>query len=1069
MAEASQTPTQVRDNVRDSEIEPAEDQAIDTEAPPEEVPQPRRGERIRNLTEKGKGMQDKKIKALEQRFYYIYQKLRSQVKYGKQSLAQNSGPFADSLLHDIIGDIRGLCADIQRVYEELRRVTTPDQDIRRRVDLCVEISSFLVAKASSRLGGKTPDGEEQDWPEAGSLWNSSTSDLGTVASILKGSSEYSNTSEHSRTSVKRQEAAANAAASQAVLEVLQEQEREQLEIQRLEAEAKKKIAAQEAAAVKRRLQQEAEEVNRRIKREEEAAEMKAKLEEEHIAIQRTVEERRRRIQHLEAVKELSRGLLTDNLLRGPTRPPPLPAFPAPQPITTSTSDSTIELVRVLAEALSANRIPVPEPSVFSGDPLKYSDWKLSFQTLIDQKNIQEKEYVSGRAKSALDGYFLLGTESAYVSAWEILEERYGNPFTVAKAYRDKLQAWPKIGTKESFELREFVDFLRSCEAAMVHIKALEILNDCNENRKILSKLPDWLSVRWNRKVIEVEEKQSKFPSFRQFVEFLIREARIACNPVTSLQSLKQGENEQPKQQRYQNVKAKTLTTSSNEETVKTCTLCKKTGHTLLKCRKFVEKPVSDRVKFVQAEKLFFGCLKPGHLSTSCNKRSVCETCNKRHPTCLHEDKFQQRAPQVKLNPNQNRSTTSQERPQAIQHGAIAVATSNRVILDEAYKATSAIIPVWISSAAQPAQEVLTYALLDSQSDTTFVLSEVADALEADKEQVKLKLSTMTSRTTLVSSQRINNLQVRGVYSNKRIYLPPTYTRDFIPANRTHIPTAKTAKAWSHLEHLQDDVAPLQDCEVGLLIGYNCSQALLPREVVSGKEHEPYAQRTDLGWSIVGHGNACVDYGDAIGISHRIVVRQVTPGVNPSISQNTQVHYVNRTKVKEITPSDILKVLESDFSEKAGEEDPVSQDDLKFLSTIRENITQKDDGHYEMPLPLRLERPKLPNNKVCATNRLNCLQKRLMKNEAYYKDYVNFMNDIISRGDAEKVPEDEIYNSPAWYIPHHGVYHPQKPGKIRVVFDCSAKFQETSLNDHLLTGPDLTNMLVGVLCRFISFT
>lgn len=324
---------------------------------------------------------------------------------------------------------------------------------------------------------------------------------------------------------------------------------------------------------------------------------------------------------------------------------------------------------------------------------------------------------------------------------------------------------------------------------------------------------------------------------------------------------------------------------------------------------------------------------------------------------------------------------------------------------------------------------------------------------------------MTSRTTLVSSQRVNNLQVRGFYSNKKVYLPPTYTRDFIPANRTHIPTDKIAKAWSHLEHLQDNVAPLQDCEVGLLIGYNCSQALLPREVVSGEENEPYAQRTDLGWSIVGHGNACIDYGDAIGISHRIVVRQVTPGVNPSVSLKTEVHYVNRTKVKEITPSDILKVLESDFSERAGEEDPVSQDDLKFLSKIRENITQKDDGHYEMPLPFKQERPKLPNNKICATHRLNCLQKRLKKNEAYYKDYVNFMNDIISCGDAEKVPEEEIDYSPAWYIPHHGVYHQQKPGKIRVVFDYSAKFQETSLNDHLLTGPDLTNMLVGVLCRF----
>lgn len=76
-----------------------------------------------------------------------------------------------------------------------------------------------------------------------------------------------------------------------------------------------------------------------------------------------------------------------------------------------------------------------------------------------------------------------------------------------------------------------------------------------------------------------------------------------------------------------------------------------------------------------------------------------------------------------------------------------------------------------------------------------------------------------------------------------------------------------------------------------------------------------------------------------------------------------------------------------------------------------------------------------------------------------------MNNMISRGDAEKVPEEEIDNSPAWYIPHHGVNHPQKTGNICVVFDCSAKFQETSLKGHLLTGPDLTNMLVGVLCRF----
>ena len=54
---------------------------------------------------------------------------------------------------------------------------------------------------------------------------------------------------------------------------------------------------------------------------------------------------------------------------------------------------------------------------------------------------------------------------------------------------------------------------------------------------------------------------------------------------------------------------------------------------------------------------------------------------------------------------------------------------------------------------------------------------------------------------------------------------------------------------------------------------------------------------------------------------------------------------------------------------------------------------------------------------------------------------------------------------AWYIPHHGVYHPPKPGKIRVVFYCSAKFNGVSLNNMQYKGPDLTNSLVGVLTRF----
>ncbi|XP_070548347.1 uncharacterized protein [Ptychodera flava] len=77
-----------------------------------------------------------------------------------------------------------------------------------------------------------------------------------------------------------------------------------------------------------------------------------------------------------------------------------------------------------------------------------------------------------------------------------------------------------------------------------------------------------------------------------------------------------------------------------------------------------------------------------------------------------------------------------------------------------------------------------------------------------------------------------------------------------------------------------------------------------------------------------------------------------------------------------------------------------------------------------------------------------------------------MEGIIDKGYAERVPQEELEGNPGkkWYLPHHGVYHPQKQ-KIRVVFDCGAEYKGTSLNRELMQGPDLTSSLVGVLIRF----
>ena len=55
--------------------------------------------------------------------------------------------------------------------------------------------------------------------------------------------------------------------------------------------------------------------------------------------------------------------------------------------------------------------------------------------------------------------------------------------------------------------------------------------------------------------------------------------------------------------------------------------------------------------------------------------------------------------------------------------------------------------------------------------------------------------------------------------------------------------------------------------------------------------------------------------------------------------------------------------------------------------------------------------------------------------------------------------------PLWYLPHHPVLNPHKPGKVRRVSDAAAKYQGTPLNDPLLPGPDLLNSLVSILMRF----
>ena len=735
--------------------------------------------------------------------------------------------------------------------------------------------------------------------------------------------------------------------------------------------------------------------------------------------------------------------------------------------------SQLTAITKLLEVQSQNRLPLPEPGMFSGDHLKYPTWIRAFESLVESRATKPSDrlyflsrYVSGEAKEVIQGFMLMEGDDAYQKAKEVLHKRYGDSFAVAAAFRKKLDAWPHIAPFDSLGLRRYADFLVQCEKAMEKVGSLRVLNDDQENQKMSLKLPKWASTRWGRKVYQWKKEKCEFPPFSEFVKYVVMEADIVCDPVNCRQRKTEEESKGLRNKRDNRLPhgrsgtdpSRTLATRTknddseeHERWAKICVLCNG-KHELESCLEYKKMDVKARKEFAKTKGLCFGCLGRGHLSRECKKRKKCGTCGKFHPTSLHGDYK-----------NVPKETKQEEANTPLEEQTVHCTKSSDENSESQAQISSMIVPVWLRHRDNPEREVLVYALLDDQSDTTFVSQSALDNIGAKGPETQLSLSTMHADNEIIQSHRVDGLVIDDLQRGTQIKLPRTFTCTSIPARRSQIPRPEMADKWPHLANVASDIAVYHhDVEVALLIGANCPQAIMPRQVIPGRWNEPYAQLTNLGWGIV--GNVDESYRgeeDVEGVVHRTVTRV------PESSKRGCTFAIKRTVKELINPQQVRQMMELDFSEGGKPTQPLSIDDRKFLKQLQEGVHQTNNRHYEMPLPFRESLPELPNNKLQAMRRLERLKCRLKKDEKYRRHYFTVMNELIKRGYAERVPEHELSNESetAWYIPHHGIYHPQKPDKLRVVFDCSASYHGESLNNHLLQGPDLTNGLLGVLCRF----
>ena len=725
------------------------------------------------------------------------------------------------------------------------------------------------------------------------------------------------------------------------------------------------------------------------------------------------------------------------------------------------------LADVLAEQQTINRLPTLEPGVFRGKVEEFPMWLKSFETYIEHRTSSPIErlhflgkYTAGDAKTAILSLLHLRTDTAYQQAKAKLNDRFGNDFIVSNAYRMKIRNWPAIRSEDGRALRDFADFLEHCQAAAAgSLQHLGILDDYLEIQMMVKKLPKHLVDRWKR---EVDKKlyngegdtTGRYPNFAEFVRFIRVEARIACGPVDALTT---DEKKETQHKTTQN-RAKTFLSSTEVKKVDTgpqvgtrksptCELCQH-QHGIKECEMFKRMTPCERNNKVNQLGLCRGCLRRGHRWKECRSRCKCDECGRLHPTVLHDESLLRK---VETQADDKLKKPADRAPQATSFRSGSVADA-----EEESCSHSLVLPVLLSHDGNPEHQILVYAVLDAQSDACFVSESVCENLNVDGRVTKLELSTMTGKS-IIHSRAVDDLVIQPLTGEEAIKLPSVYSRPEIPCSKKSIPRRETALKWKHLKGMAAKMPEFfQDSPVALLLGTSCSRAIKPLEVVCGEDDEPWAVRTHLGWGIVG----CLNGGnEEEGMCHL---------VGTGDGRQKRCHFAFRSQVREVSPLEVLQVLESDFHETRRENKTgLSIQDQQFVKKMSEGLRRRDDGHFEMPLPLKNDRMSLPNNKTVAMQRLKGLKTKLVRNESYRRDYTGFMAATLAKGYAEEVPSEELSlnNGRVWYIPHHGVYHPQKKDKIRVVFDCSAEFRGNVLNSQLLQGPDLTNSLTGILCRF----
>ena len=712
-------------------------------------------------------------------------------------------------------------------------------------------------------------------------------------------------------------------------------------------------------------------------------------------------------------------------------------------------DSLIEILKkqnditlLLAQNQARSSLPHAEPEIFSGeDPINYKSFKLSFERAIGTKTQGYADlycylvkYTSGEAQNIVKSYNCGNVELAYKNAFKQLDQKYGNQYSVANHYLSKLEVWPIMKKDDSVALRELSNFLQQCQSMMSGMSSMNQLNGPKEIRDIVKKLPFPMQ-RAFRDIATSKMEKEEPVLFEDLVRFVSHQSRVLNTPIFGELGKKPEKS------------SKKVFFSKSKQP---CLCCKKNNHELNDCIYFNKKSQDEKRKFIKDKKICFGCMKSSdHSSKECKNRLSCTKCSGKHPTSLHIEHAPtsgntnspsspapaassavSKTPAKPSSPpaSNDPGTASSSQPQ--QSGSSCHVKTHSSM---SVKKPAVLVDIRFHGSNKT---IRTYMGMDTYCDSVYLDAELVREAGIKPQDISFSLTTLQSVGQTNSFGKIKGFDIMSIDRTKKNTVNEAFVPKNWPFTIENSPSPSDSYGHPKLRNLN---IKYENKKIGLLIGIQRSDIVQPLQTIPTSRRGPYATLHQFGWAINGPTGGI----PRVGSSCFFVKKESSPTVDELVET----------------------VFSRDFQE-VDEDENLSIEDHRWIKVADKSLIKLPNNHMQLDLPFKITDLRMPDNYNQAYSRLMKLKIKLNKDRDLYKGYCSFMQDMLDNDYAEVIPPEEIPSPTGkkWYLVHFHVVHKTKK-KLRIVFDCSLKYDNISLNDVLLQGPDITNSLVGVLLRF----